>query len=159
SDGSFEKAVGLLWTALGEAADDHVLLVQTLLLLSNVLITTRAYDESLHHTRQAVALAEEINCPALTSQALAMWVMVSCMCGQGATADPLMRALALDPPTPDAPPSMPASAVYALVLAWTGRLDEARTQMHEVRRRCSERGEESLLMLMAPHAALIEIWR
>jgi ATP/maltotriose-dependent transcriptional regulator MalT len=159
ADGSFEKAVGLLWTALREAADDHVLLVQTLLLLSNVLITMRDYDESLHHTRQAVVLAEEIDCPTLTSQALAMWVMVSCMCGQGVDDDSLHRALELEPPDLDALTPMPASAVHALVLAWTGRLDEARTQMHEVRRRCIERGEESLLMLMAPHAALIEIWR
>jgi tetratricopeptide (TPR) repeat protein len=158
SDGNFERGVDLLWTALSDAADDHELLVQILLLLSNALISTREFDESLHHTRQAVVLAEELNCPALTSQALAMWVMVSCMCGQGVDELSLDRALALEDPDVDVPNPMRASTVYALMLAWTGRLDEARAQMHDVRRRCIERGAESLLMLMAPHSALIEIW-
>ena len=33
SDGNFESGVDLLWTALSDAADDHELLVQILLLL------------------------------------------------------------------------------------------------------------------------------
>jgi DNA-binding CsgD family transcriptional regulator len=159
SDGSFRKAVDLLWTALGDAADDHELLVQILLLLSNALIATREYDESLHHTRQAVVLAEELDRPTLTSQALAMWVMVSCMCGQGVDERSLERALELEDPDLDVPSPMRASTVYAMMLAWTGRLDEARAQMQDVRRRCVERGAESLLMHMSPHSALIEIWR
>jgi DNA-binding CsgD family transcriptional regulator len=158
SDGIVEEAVDLLWRALGDAADDHVLLVQTLLLMSNALISTREYDESLHHTRQAVVLAEELDCPTLTSQALAMWVMVSCMCGQGVDERSLQRALELEDPDLDVPGPMRASAVNALILAWTGRLDEARAQMHKVRRHCIERGAESLLMFLSPHSAMIEMW-
>jgi DNA-binding CsgD family transcriptional regulator len=158
SDGNFEKAVDLLWTALGDAADEPELLVQTLLLLSNTLITTREYDEALHHTRQAVVLSEELDSPTLISQALAMWVMVSCMCGQGVDERSLQRALELEDPDVDGPGGMRASTVHALILAWTGRLDEARAKMHEVCRHGVERGAESLLMSMAPHNALIEIW-
>ncbi|HTI74610.1 MAG TPA: LuxR C-terminal-related transcriptional regulator, partial [Mycobacterium sp.] len=158
SDGNFEKAVDLLWTALSDAADDPELLVQTLLLLSDALITIREYDESLHHSRQAVLLAEELGRPTLTSQALAMWVMVSCMCGQGVDERSLQRALALEDPTLDGPGGMRASTVHALILAWAGRLDEARVQMHDVCRRGVDRGAESLLMYMSPHNALIEIW-
>jgi ATP/maltotriose-dependent transcriptional regulator MalT len=159
SDGRFDKAIDLLRTALGDAADDHALLVQTLLLLSNALINTGEYDESLHHTRQAVVLAEELDCPMLTSQALAMWVTVSCMCGQGVDEHSLQRALELEDFETDAPNPLRASSTSALVLAWTGRLDEARTQMHDVRRRCIERGAESLMMFVSLHSASIEIWR
>jgi DNA-binding CsgD family transcriptional regulator len=159
SDGRFEKAVDLLWRALGDAADDPELLVQTLLLLTNALIATCEYDEALHHTRQAVVLAEELDRPSLTSQALAMWVTVSCMCGQGVDERSLQRALELEDLDLDVPTSMRASTVNALMLAWSGRLDEAHTQMRSVRRRCIERGAESAMMFMSLHSALIEIWR
>lgn len=158
SDGSFDKAVDLLWTALADAAEDHPLLVQILLLLSNALIATGEYDESLHHTRQAVLLAEELGSAVLISQALAMWVRVSCMCGQGVDEHSLQRALELEDPELDVPFPMRASTAYALTLAWTGRLDEARRQMQNIRRHYVERGAESLLMYMSPSSALIEIW-
>jgi ATP/maltotriose-dependent transcriptional regulator MalT len=158
-NGSFEKAVDLLYTTLGDAADDHALLVQTLLLLSNALVNAGEYDECLHHIRQAVELAEELDYPMLTSQALATWVTVSCICGQGVDERSLQRALELEDLDVDVPVFLRASTTYALILAWTGQLDEARAQMHEVRRRCVERGAESLLMYVSFHSALIEIWR
>jgi DNA-binding CsgD family transcriptional regulator len=159
SDGSFEKAVSLLWTSLSDAADDPALQVQTLLLLSNALLITGEYDDCLHHTSQAVVLANELDSPLLTSQALAMWVTVSCMCGQGVDEGSLQRALELEDADVDVPGSMRASTTHALILAWTGRLDEARTQIQDVRRRCVERGAESLMMFLSLHSALIEIWR
>jgi DNA-binding CsgD family transcriptional regulator len=158
SDGRVEKAVDLLWSALGDAADEPALLVQSLLLLSNALMATSEYDEALHHTRQAVLLAEELDCPMLTSQALAMWAMVSCICGQGVDERSLQRALELEDLDVDVPFTQRASGINALLLAWSGRLDEARTQMHEVRCRFIERGAESLMMSVSLHSALIEIW-
>jgi DNA-binding CsgD family transcriptional regulator len=159
SDGDLVAAVDLLWTALGDAADDHSMLVQILLLLANALIITGEYDEALHHTRQAVVLADEIDSPKLISQALSMWVTVSCMCGQGVDERSLRRALELDDADVDAPGPFRAATAHALILAWTGELDEARAKMQEVQRRCIERGAESLMIFVAVHSALIEIWR
>jgi DNA-binding CsgD family transcriptional regulator len=159
SDGRFDQAVDLLWAALADAADDPEVLVQTLLLLANALIATCDYDEALHHTRQAVVLAEELDRPAVASQALAMWVTVSCMCGQGVDEPSLRRALDLEELDVDAPTSTRASTVNALMLGWTGRLDEAHTQFQEIRRRCLERGAESAMMFVSLHSSLIEIWR
>jgi ATP/maltotriose-dependent transcriptional regulator MalT len=45
-----------------------------------------------------------------------------------------------------------------LILAWTGRLEEARTQVRDVRRRLIERGAENLMIFVSFHSALIEIW-
>lgn len=103
-------------------------------------------------------LAEELDSPMLTSQALAMWVTVSCMCGQGVDERSLQRALELEDLHVDVPVPLRASTTQALILAWTGRLDEARAQMRDIRRRCSERGSESLMMFVSLHSALIEIW-
>lgn len=159
ADGSFVKAVDLLWTALSDAADDLPLLAELLLLVSNALLNTGDYDESLHHTRHAVALTEELDSPKLTSQALAMWVTVSCICGQGIDERSLQRALELEDLEVDVPGPFRASAAHALILAWTGRLDQAHEQMRHVRRRCVERGAEHLMMFVSLHSALIEIWR
>jgi ATP/maltotriose-dependent transcriptional regulator MalT len=56
------------------------------------------------------------------------------------------------------PISFRASAAKALVLAWTGRLDEARDQILDVRRHCMERGAESDMMWIASYDTLINIW-
>jgi DNA-binding CsgD family transcriptional regulator len=159
ADGRFEKAVDVLGTALGDAGDDPTLLVQTLLLMSNALVANCEYDECLHHTRQAVVLAQELDSPTLISQALAMWVMVSCMCGQGVDERSLQQALELEDTAIDVPCPLRASTTQALILAWTGQLDDARNRMQDVRRRCVERGAESLMMDLSLHSALIEIWR
>jgi len=95
----------------------------------------------------------------VASQALAMWVTVSCMCGQGVDEPSLRRALDLEELDVDAPTSTRASTVNALMLGWTGRLDEAHTQFQEIRRRCLERGAESAMMFVSLHSSLIEIWR
>lgn len=159
SDGGFAEAVDLLWKALGDAADDHSALVQILLLLSNALITMGEYDEALHHTRQAVVLADELDTPMLTSQALSMWVTVSCMCGQGVDDKSLKRALELEDVESHVQGPFRASTAHALILAWTGELAEARAKMHDIRRHCIECGEESLMMFVSLHSVWIEIWR
>ena len=45
------------------------------------------------------------------------------------------------------------------MLAWTGRLDEARAELQELRRRCIERGADIDLIFISVHTALVEIWR
>ena len=49
--------------------------------------------------------------------------------------------------------------ISSLLLAWTGRLDEAREGLQAIRRRCLDRGEESDLMFAAFHAVIVECWR
>src|SRR5712691_732549 len=49
--------------------------------------------------------------------------------------------------------------ISSLLLAWTGRLDQARETLLSIRRRCLERGEESDLMFTAFHAVIVECWR
>jgi ATP/maltotriose-dependent transcriptional regulator MalT len=156
---SFVDAAKLLKQAIEDAKSEPAMLVQNLLLLSFAQVNTGEYDESLCHASQALTLAEQLRVPPLTSQALAMWLTVGFMCGQGIDEHGLRRALELEDADADVPIALQASVVNALILAWTGRLEEARIQMQAVRRRCIERGADTHMVFVALHATLIEIWR
>ena len=156
---SFAQAAEMLHRALKDAESDRALLVQTLILLSFARVNTGEYDRSLHNARQAVTLTDELDLPALSSQACAMWVTVNFMCGQGVDTPRLQRALELEDRDADVPVPFGASTVNALVLAWTGRLDEARAQVSAGRSRCIERAEYGHLMFIDLHSTLIEVWR
>jgi DNA-binding NarL/FixJ family response regulator len=156
---SFAQAAEMLHRALKDAESDSALLVQTLILLSFARVNTGEYDRSLHNASQAVTLTDELDLPALTSQASAMWVTVNFVCGQGVDEPRLQRALELEDRDADVPIPFDASTVNALVLAWTGRLDEARAQVSAVRDRCIERAEYGHLTFIDLHSTLIEVWR
>ena len=156
-DNSFAEAAELLRDGQDDA--DPAVLVQNFLLMSFALVNTGEYDESLHYAQQAATLAEELDLPALTSQARAMRVTVGLVCGQGVDEPSLQAALELEDPNIDVSLPFSASAVNALAHAWTGRLDEARAQMLAVRNRCIERGANSHIMFIDLHSTLIDIWR
>ena len=157
-DDSFIEAAELLKRALPDTEGNAAVLAQTHLTLSMAQAMAGEFDESLHNAEQAVARAEDCGRPVLISQALAFWVSLKCMYGHGVDEASLQRALDLENPDKDVPISFRASAAKALVLAWSGRLDEARTQMLEVRRNCIERGAESDMMWIASYTTLIDIW-
>ena len=90
---SFAHAAELLRGAEDDAATDPAVLVQSFLLLSFAQVNTGEYDESLHYAQRAATLAEELDLPALTSQARAMSVTVGLMCGQGVD-EPSLQARA-----------------------------------------------------------------
>jgi tetratricopeptide (TPR) repeat protein/DNA-binding CsgD family transcriptional regulator len=156
---SFAQATEMLHRALKEAESDPALLVRTLILLSFAQAQTGEYDGSLRNASRAMTLINELDLPALRGQACAMWVTVNFMCGQGIDQPKLQRALELEDRDADVPVPFRASAVHALVLAWTGRLDEARAQMSAVRNRCIERGDYGHLTFIDLHSTLIAVWR
>jgi DNA-binding CsgD family transcriptional regulator len=156
---SFGQAADMLQGALKDAESDPALLAQTLILLSFARLNTTEWDSSFGNASQAVKLTDELDLPALSSQACAMWVMVNFVCGQGVDEPRLERALELEDCGVDVPDPLDASTVHALLLAWTGRLDEARAQVSVVRNRCIERGEDGHLMFIDPHSTLIDVWR
>jgi ATP/maltotriose-dependent transcriptional regulator MalT len=157
-DDSFIEAAELLKRALPDTEGNAAVLAQTHLTLSMAQAMAGEFDESLRNSEQAVARAEESGRPILISQALAFWVSLKCMYGHGVDEISLQRSLDLENPDKDVPISFRASAAKALVLAWSGRLDEARTQMLDVRRNCMDRGAESDMMWIASYTTLIDIW-
>ena len=157
-DDSFVEAATLLKGALLDSDGLPAMLAQTHLTLSMALAMAGEFDDSLHNAEQAVTRADESGRAVLISQARAFWVSLKCMYGHGIDEPSLRRALELENPDKDVPISFRASAANALVLAWTGRLDEARDRIYEVRRHCIERGAESDMMWIASYTTLIDIW-
>ena len=156
---SFAQAAELLAGALEDGEGDPALLAQILLLLSFARMNTGDEDSSLHIASQALMLTDELELPALGSQACALWVMVNFMCGHDVDTARLRHALDLEVPDAEMPTPFGASTVSALVLAWTGRLDEARRQLSSVRNRCIERAEYGHLMFLDLHCTMVEVWR
>lgn len=158
-DNRFSEAVDLLKRALDDAADNLAMQVRTLLMLSYAEANVSEFAESLQHCQQAVTLAEQLGVDALTSQALTNWVHVGFQHGPGLDQEALDRALELEDHNTDAPITFRASVIYSLILAWTGRLEEARTQIGALRERFVAQGAERDLMAISGFSALIDIWR
>src|ERR1700758_4849750 len=158
-DNSFLQAAERLKAALDDAKGNPVVLVQTLLMLSFVQLNVDEYDEALQHARQAVTVADELNLPTLTSQALAMWARASFTYGLGFDEPALRRATELEDPNTEAPIPFRASAINAVILACTGRLEEARAHMRTIRQRCVEHGAEGDIVAVAGYSTWIDIWQ
>jgi DNA-binding CsgD family transcriptional regulator len=158
-DDTFVDAAALLRRAIADAENHPALLAQTLLSLAFAQGMSGEFDESLRNARQAVTLAEELGYPPLVSRALAMFVNTNFHYGHGIDEASLRRALELEDPDTDVPIPFCASAVNALVDAWTGKLDIARRRMAAVRDRCVERGAENDMMAISGYSTLIEMWR
>lgn len=158
-DNSFLQAAEQLKAALDDAKGNPVVLVQTLLMLSFVQLNVDEYEEALRHARQAVTVADELDLPTLSSQALAMWARASFTYGLGFDEPGLRRAIELEDPNIDAPIPFRASAINAVILACTGRLEEARAHMQTIRQRCVERGAEGDIVAVAGYSTWIDIWQ
>jgi ATP/maltotriose-dependent transcriptional regulator MalT len=166
-DNNFVTAMDLLARAVDDTQDVAPILVQTLLNLSFTqgmgafaegTPAHGTFDESMTNARRAATVAETTGIPGLTSQALAHWAHTQFMYGHGIDEASLTRALELEQVNDDVPMPFSASAVEALILAYTGRIDEARTRMRAVYERCVERGADRNVLVVAEYCALIEMW-
>jgi DNA-binding CsgD family transcriptional regulator len=155
----FEEAVSLLEQALSTSECSPDVRVRTLLLLSHARLNAGDFAPALQNAERAVTYAVDAGDPDLTSQALSLRTTIACMCGRGVDVSSLRRALTLERPDSEAPIAFRASANNALLLAWTGQLDEASEQLAAVHRRCVERGAETDLTFIAVITALTDVWR
>lgn len=155
---SFVAAAEALENALAEAGDNVALRVSILITLSFALFNVGHPNPAQARAETAVTEATGLGHGALLSEALSLYVVIRFLCGDGLDNPALERALALDEQSANAPVTLRPRTQYALTLAWTGRLTEARTVMSGIRAGCVERGEESELVYIAFHSVLAEIW-
>jgi DNA-binding CsgD family transcriptional regulator len=158
-DDSYRESAGYLQQALGEAATDLRLRVRILTQLLFVLVNLGRIADALRLTSGSVADAEQLGDPCLLAKALAGSVMIRFLSGHGFDEPTLRCALDLEDPDTPGPVMLRPALIAGLLLAWTGRLDQARDRLLSIRRRCLERGEESDLMFTAFHLVIVECWR
>lgn len=155
---SFAEAAGVLTEALGNCEDNPAVLAQTLLMLSFAQANQGQYDDALANAQEAVKHAEVLGIDMLTSQALADLEVLKALSGHGFDEDGLERALALEDPDADVPIPFRAQSTAAQVLAWAGRLEEARGHMSTLRQRCIDRGADGDMLFVSVWSTLVHVW-
>jgi ATP/maltotriose-dependent transcriptional regulator MalT len=156
---SFVEAASLLERGLDEAGDDLALRVQMLIKLSFARFNAGQLAAAVKHAEDAVTGATRLGQPHLLSQALNMRVMMRFLRGDGFDEPSLGRAMELEDREAAIPSAFRPSVQNALLLACTGRLEQAHEEMLVMRRHYVERGEEIELLFIDFHAVLLEIWR
>ncbi len=155
----FQDAVDILVEARTDAAGIGTILVPILLFLSYCQLNSGHYAAALDTAEDCVQKAEAIGASALISQALAARVNARFFNGYGVDEAEVQRALALQVFDADVVIPLSADAIDTMILAWSGKPDEARAQMQAVRRRCIERGADTEMLWVEIHSASIGIWR
>ena len=154
----FGSAATLLERFLPEAAEDAALSIQMLMALAYVLINTGRKRDSAKYIDEAVQRAGALGQPTLLSRALGLQVVLRFMCGTGVDATSMQRALELEDDRSPAQLAFQPRVQNAILRAWTGDLDIARTELRSINQRRIENGEESESVFVSYHRAMVEIW-
>jgi DNA-binding CsgD family transcriptional regulator/tetratricopeptide (TPR) repeat protein len=156
---NFQEAADHLERALADAGSDLGLRIPALTMLSFAFVNAGRGDAALETVEVAVADAERHGAPDLLSQALGMRAVLRFMNGDGLDEPGIRRAVELEDPDVDHPTALKPSVQRALLRAWTGQLDTAADDLHAIRRRCIERGQEGELSFIDFHTTMAEVWR
>ncbi|WP_162606541.1 helix-turn-helix transcriptional regulator [Jiangella asiatica] len=157
-DDSYQEAAEHLDEALQEPGIDGRLRGEILVEYIYVLANLGRILDARARAAEAVAELEPLEAPGLLAKALAAAVMTRYLSGDGLDESARLRALDLEQPEESVPVMLRPSLISALLLAWSGRLDEGRAALRSVRQRCLERGEESDVVHSAFHLGIIECW-
>ncbi len=155
----FIESARLLREALEEAHDNHALRVQILITLAYTLFHANQLQQGLETAAEAVASAERLDHPHLLGMSLGMSVILRFAAGQGYDEETLHRALLLEDSEAHTPLVFRPIMQHALLLEWTGRLDEARGVVEKIRARCLEKGEEGEHVFVSQHVVTNAIAR
>jgi DNA-binding NarL/FixJ family response regulator len=158
-DDGFVEADDVLTRALDETGDDLALRTRLLISQSYARYNAGRFGAATRSINDAVAHAERLGHPQPLSQALSMRSTLWFLRGDGLDEAGLARAVDLEDEYADIPMAFRPKMQYAMLLAWTGQLDQAHHELASIRRRCVERGEENELMFVAIHSVLVEMWR
>ena len=158
-DDDYLQAADYLHNALAEAGDDLRLRVRILVTLGFVLVNLGRIADAVKLAERTIADSERLDDAELLALAQANVAIVRFLGGAGVERDTLDRILRLPDPAIPTPVMLRPSLIGAMLLAWTGRLDEALDRMLAIRRRCIEWGEESDLMFSAFQTVIFLCWR
>lgn len=154
----YRQAADVLSEAIDDASADPVVLVEVLMMLAFAQINQGVYEAAVRHSGRALAEAEAASQPVLISQALASWVYVSFHCGLGYDEAAMVRALDLEGHDGDVPIPFQASAIDALSMAWTGRLEESAAAWDALGTRLVRRGGEIEMLFVNYNSVLVNVW-
>lgn len=154
----FGSAATMLERFLPEASESAALSIQMLMALAYVLVNTGRKRDSAKYIDEAVTRAEALGQPTLLSRALGLQVVLRFMSGAGVEETRMQRALELEDDRSPAQLAFQPRVQNAILRAWTGDLDTARTELRSINERRIDSGEESESVFISYHRAMVEIW-
>ncbi|UUO01553.1 LuxR C-terminal-related transcriptional regulator [Mycolicibacterium novocastrense] len=154
----YSQSAETLSEVVEEASGDPAILVEVLMMLAFAQINQGVYEPAREHAQRALAEAEAAVQPVLISQALALSAYVGFHCGLGYDPTAMARALKLEDRDGDIPIAFRASAIEALLLAWTGRLEESAAALVALNSRLVRRGGEIELLFVSYNSVFVHTW-
>ena len=118
-----------------------------------VLTNTARLHDAPAHCQAAVDEAKRVGDDGLLAEALVVRAMIGFLVGNGVAESDLVHALALEDPERPTPIMLTPSAIAGRIWGWTGRFEESRELIDEVRQRSRERGAETDLVYLSPSMA------
>jgi DNA-binding NarL/FixJ family response regulator len=156
--GSFASAVELASEAVEEASNEPVLRAELELDLVFYLTMQSKGPEALAHAGVAVLLAEAAGLDAIVAEGLAVMQMQSFLLGHGLSEEDLLRSLALEDRSRDAPAVLRPRLIASLLRLWTDKPSEAREILEQLYAEAVESGRESDVPGMASYLAWACLW-
>ena len=154
--GDHRMLVTLLERALADA-EDPALRVLILTDASTVLVQAGELRRGQASARAALQLAERLGTTGPLVAALTNVAMADFLLGEGARTDHLRRAMAIggegDPET-----ALPPEFLWAVLLKWTDRLQDARRRLEGLYESARERHEERWLPFFLFQLGELECW-
>jgi DNA-binding CsgD family transcriptional regulator len=155
---SSAEAGTLLEQAIEEPAVSPDRRVQMLVMLAFVEFNAGYVDRALQRAEEAVAQASTLRRADLSSQARPMRAMLRFLAGDDLDEAELAGVFDFGEPE-DMPLAARPRTLYALLMLWTDRLDEAADQFTAILHRSIERGDESERSFLDFHLGQVNIWR
>lgn len=157
-DGSFTSAVEALTDGIAQLGDNPALRLQGLMLLAPATGILGRMDDALALAREAVQCADQLDKPALRSQARAVYLNICLVHGLELDRGMLDDALRWQGDAKPVSANMRADAIAALADSWFVRLDRAERGMRIVKQQCADRGSEIDALWVDNHLTMIHVW-
>ncbi|WP_193044566.1 helix-turn-helix transcriptional regulator [Mycolicibacterium baixiangningiae] len=157
-DNSSADAVPLLEQAVDEVGVSPDRRVQMLVMLAFIEFNAGRADRAVQRAEEAVAQANTLERADLLSQARPMRAMLRFLLGDGLDETELDGVFDFDEPD-DMPLAARPRTLHALLMLWTGHLDEAADRFAAIAERCIERGDESERFFVDFHLGQVHLWR
>jgi ATP/maltotriose-dependent transcriptional regulator MalT len=156
---SCSVAAQLLTRALAEAGDDRDLQAGVHRDLAWAVMLCGDMTEAAHHAESAMRIVGEEANRGTLAELLAAGAMADFLQGRGASPETMHRAVDMEDSSPEVPIEWRPSMMLAMMLKWSGDLDEAQERFGQLHRQALESGEDTSLPFLLVQMSESSAWQ
>jgi DNA-binding CsgD family transcriptional regulator len=155
---SSSVAAELLTRALSEAGDETPLRAAIERDLAWAVMHCGDVRDAADHARAALQLVEGLGADEMHAEALAANAMTKFLLGNGVPVEAMRKATEMEGVRPETPIEWRPSMMLAMMLNWSGDIQDARRRFDELYQRALETGEETSLPLLLAQMSESAMW-